>query len=66
MPLTDGRWLQEDVMDEPLSRYLPAIEMMMCHLGRSFEEACLELGLEPRECHRLRQEQASGQDGSRA
>jgi len=52
-------------MDESLNRYLPAIDMLMCHLGHSFDEACLALGLEPRECRRLQQGQPFGQDESR-
>lgn len=32
-------------MDMGLTDYLPAIEILMCHLGKSFAEACDELGL---------------------
>ncbi|ALP41299.1 hypothetical protein [Aeromonas schubertii] len=32
-------------MDEMMKNYLPAIDIMMCHLGLSFEQACDELGL---------------------
>ncbi|MDO2949760.1 hypothetical protein [Aeromonas simiae] len=32
-------------MDEKMKNYLPAIDIMMCHLGISFEQACEELGL---------------------
>ena len=40
-------------MDSGLSSYLPAIELIMCHLGKSFDEACDELGLSSQECRRL-------------
>ncbi|ENY71134.1 hypothetical protein [Aeromonas diversa] len=36
-------------MDEMMKNYLPAIDIMMCHLGFSFEQACDELGLTPHE-----------------
>lgn len=32
-------------MDETMKNYLPAIDIMMCHLGISFDQACDELGL---------------------
>ncbi|MFG0834008.1 hypothetical protein ACEUC3_16400 [Aeromonas bivalvium] len=28
-----------------MKNYLPAIDIMMCHLGISFEQACEQLGL---------------------
>lgn len=32
-------------MEHGIYSYLPAIEIMMCHLGMSFDEACEEMGL---------------------
>ncbi|XEI33263.1 hypothetical protein NMD14_02000 [Aeromonas veronii] len=32
-------------MEEAMKNYLPAIDIMMCHLGISFEQACEQLGL---------------------
>ncbi len=32
-------------MEYGIYNYLPAIEIMMCHLGMSFDEACEEMGL---------------------
>jgi hypothetical protein len=32
-------------MEEPMKNYMPAIDIMMCHLGISFEQACEQLGL---------------------
>jgi hypothetical protein len=49
-------------MDTGLSSYLPAIELIMCHLGKSFDEACDELGLNQRERQRLAALQAKAQD----
>ncbi|ATL97630.1 hypothetical protein C2855_10605 [Aeromonas bestiarum] len=34
-------------MEEAMKNYLPAIDIMMCHLGISFEQACEQLGLSP-------------------
>ncbi|MGL4250013.1 MAG: hypothetical protein ACRCR1_05055 [Aeromonas sp.] len=36
-------------MEESMKNYLPAIDIMMCHLGISFEQACEELELSPLE-----------------
>lgn len=40
-------------MDMGLTDYLPAIEILMCHLGKSFSEACNELGLSQAQQHSL-------------
>jgi hypothetical protein len=32
-------------MEQTMTNYLPAIDIMMCHLGISFEQACEQLGL---------------------
>lgn len=32
-----------------LNEMMPAIDMLMCHAGKSFSEACLELGLDPQQ-----------------
>ncbi|WP_167386693.1 hypothetical protein [Aeromonas cavernicola] len=32
-----------------MKNYLPAIDIMMCHLGINFEQACEQLGLNPLE-----------------
>ncbi len=32
-------------MEDAMKNYLPAIDIMMCHLGISFEQACEQLGL---------------------
>lgn len=32
-------------MEDTMKNYLPAIDIMMCHLGISFEQACEQLGL---------------------
>ena len=40
-------------MDQRLATYLPAIELIMCQWGKSFDEACDELGLSPDEWHAL-------------
>ncbi len=48
-------------MDMGLTDYLPAIEILMCHLGNSFTEACDELGLtqeQQRSLARLQEEMA--------
>lgn len=45
-------------MDNQLASYLPAIELIMCQWGKSFEEACDELGLTPDERHTLETLQA--------
>lgn len=34
-------------MEDTMKNYLPAIDIMMCHLGISFEQACEQLGLSP-------------------
>lgn len=34
-------------MEDAMKNYLPAIDIMMCHLGISFEQACEQLGLSP-------------------
>ena len=47
-------------MEEAMKNYLPAIDIMMCHLGISFEQACEELGLsvtEQRELAALQQQE---------
>ena len=36
-------------MEEAMKNYLPAIDIMMCHLGISFEQACEQLGLSQQE-----------------
>lgn len=36
-------------MEDAMTNYLPAIDIMMCHLGISFEQACEQLGLSPQE-----------------
>ena len=36
-------------MEEAMTNYLPAIDIMMCHLGISFEQACEQLGLSQQE-----------------
>ncbi|MCQ4055588.1 MULTISPECIES: hypothetical protein [Aeromonas] len=38
-----------------MKNYLPAIDIMMCHLGISFEQACEQLGLSPLEQQTLSQ-----------
>ena len=40
-------------MEEAMKNYLPAIDIMMCHLGISFEQACEQLGLSPVEQQNL-------------
>lgn len=40
-------------MDQQLANYLPAIEHIMCQWGKSFDEACNELGLSPDEWYAL-------------
>ncbi len=40
---------------QQLTDFLPAIEMYICHLGKTFEEACEELGLDITEQFSLRQ-----------
>ncbi len=42
-------------MEEAMKNYLPAIDIMMCHLGISFEQACEQLGLNPLEQQTLSQ-----------
>jgi len=41
-----------------MSNYLAAIDILMCHLGKSFEEACEEVGINP---HELRNQQEQSQ-----
>lgn len=41
--------------------YLVAIDILRCHLGKSYEEACEVLGLDAGVGHRLR-EQSTGSD----
>lgn len=36
-----------------MTNYLPAIDIMMCHLGISFEQACEQLGLNQQEQQHL-------------
>ncbi|MDM5078292.1 hypothetical protein OB931_18225 [Aeromonas media] len=36
-------------MEDTMTNYLPAIDIMMCHLGISFEQACEQLGLSQQE-----------------
>ena len=36
-------------MEDAMTNYLPAIDIMMCHLGISFEQACEQLGLSQQE-----------------
>ena len=36
-------------MEDAMTNYLPAIDIMMCHLGISFEQACEQLGLTQQE-----------------
>ena len=36
-------------MEDAMTNYLPAIDIMMCHLGINFEQACEQLGLSPQE-----------------
>lgn len=40
-------------MEQAMTNYLPAIDIMMCHLGISFEQACEQLGLSPQEQQNL-------------
>lgn len=40
-------------MEDAMTNYLPAIDIMMCHLGISFEQACEQLGLTPLEQQNL-------------
>ncbi|MBV7414349.1 MULTISPECIES: hypothetical protein [Aeromonas] len=40
-------------MEQTMTNYLPAIDIMMCHLGISFEQACEQLGLSPLEQQNL-------------
>lgn len=46
-------------MDNQLASHLPSIELLMCQLGKSFDEACDELGLTPDERQTLEMLQAS-------
>jgi len=41
--------------EEAMKNYLPAIDIMMCHLGISFEQACEQLGLSQQEQQALDQ-----------
>lgn len=45
-------------METTLHNFLPAIELLMCHLGKSFDEACDELGLSTEEKELLVQQLA--------
>ncbi|MNH61658.1 hypothetical protein D3C73_135780 [compost metagenome] len=36
-------------MEDAMTNYLPAIDIMMCHLGISFEQACEQPGLSQQE-----------------
>ena len=36
-------------MEDAMTNYLPAIDIMMCLLGISFEQACEQLGLSQQE-----------------
>ena len=36
-------------MEDAMTNYLPAIDIKMCHLGISFEQACEQLGLSQQE-----------------
>ena len=44
-----------------MTNYLPAIDIMMCHLEISFEQACEQLGLSPQERQALEQLQQQAQ-----
>ena len=48
-------------MEDAMTNYLPAIDIMMCHLGISFEQACEQLGLSPQEQQTLDQLQKQKQ-----
>ncbi|MFZ3405331.1 hypothetical protein LCG94_18720 [Aeromonas salmonicida] len=48
-------------MEDEMKNYLPAIDIMMCHLGISFEQACEQLGLSPQEQQALDQLQQKAQ-----
>ncbi|GAA4495050.1 hypothetical protein [Pseudaeromonas paramecii] len=48
-------------MEHGIYSYLPAIEIMMCHLGMSFDEACEEMGLSQAERQSLTQLQSECQ-----
>ncbi|MBP8113307.1 MAG: hypothetical protein KAY14_06450, partial [Aeromonas sp.] len=43
------RQLWRITMEDAMTNYLPAIDIMMCHLGISFEQACEQLGLSQQE-----------------
>ena len=51
-------------MEDAMTNYLPAIDIMMCHLGISFEQACEQLGLSPQEQQTLDQLQKQKQTQS--
>ncbi|MFQ2319185.1 hypothetical protein ACK32N_18660 [Aeromonas caviae] len=51
-------------MEDTMTNYLPAIDIMMCHLGISFEQACEQLGLSPQEQQTLDQLQKQKQTQS--
>jgi len=50
------RRIRRRQMEPTLHNYLPAIELLMCHLGKSFDEACDEVGLTAEEKKQLMQE----------
>ena len=49
-------------MEDAMTNYLPAIDIMMCHLGISFEQTCEQLGLSPQEQQTLDQLQKTEAD----
>ena len=58
------RQLWKITMEDAMTNYLPAIDIMMCHLGISFEQACEQLGLSPQEQQTLDQLQKQKQTQS--
>lgn len=49
-------------MEATMQNYLPALDLMMCHLGISFEQACEMLGLNAHEQKQLSLLQQSQMD----
>ncbi|WP_178088168.1 hypothetical protein [Plesiomonas shigelloides] len=43
--------------------YLVAIDILRCHLGKSYEEACEVLGLDAGVGHRLREQSTRSDNG---